>query len=174
MKRTLPSILKVLYRYSKGTIQKKTGIPASVIKRFYTGKVKLSDKSVDKIFNFHKIAVKELSRDKRKERYRNARDIGLSSKEASAVRSLSESRADNYIRLRSVGTLPEYALKQALLPDHIVHSYQLRMLEVGKKLAKKHNVKLEYIFKGMAKNNYRTVDDWEQYTKEKVHFKKYD
>src|SRR4030065_1520135 len=129
MKRTLPSILKVLYRYSNGTIQKKTGIPASVIKRFYTGNVKLSDKSVDKIFNFHKIAVKELSRDKRKERYRNARDIGLSSKEASAVRSLSESRADNYIRLRSVGTLPEYALKQALLPDHIVHSYQLRMLE---------------------------------------------
>jgi hypothetical protein len=165
--KNLASLIKIIYSYSKGVLQKNTGIPASVLNKFLIGKNKLSSISIQKLINFHKTNLKSLKRQQRKKQYKEARECGLSSKEACSVRSLSSIRSSNYIKLRAVGTLPEYALKQSLLPPEKIDIIINRMIKIATQLSKKHNVKIKYIFEGMSKNSYRTVDDWEIYVKEK-------
>lgn len=73
---------------------------------------------------------------------------------------------DNYIKLRHAGVYPEYAIRQMLYPVEKVDLIIDRMYSIAKKLSKKHKVSIENILIGMSKNTYRTVDDWENYTKE--------
>jgi len=173
--------------YDKIPLQK------NIKKKYLTGKIKPSDKTLFKIIEsgkkLHKI---EINSDRR-EKYHIARSLDVSSKNASSASSLSKevfyyytksissgipheeffdikdefdhARLERYIRLRKIGTYPEFAYIQSLYNDSKIDQLEKRMYNVAKKLARQFNVKIEYILKGMAQNTHRTIDDWENYVR---------
>jgi hypothetical protein len=152
-------LLDIYTFYSPGHLQKALSIPASTITRIQTGQFKPSKTTVDRLFRYDKSF-------RGKELYRRARESGLSSREAGRLRKWNSDRAGKYIKLRSSGDSVDQAKGYSLTDRRYVNARSNRLLEVAKKLSKKHNVKLEHIIRGMQYSD-RTVKEWEIYISER-------
>lgn len=159
-----PYLMDILTSYSRGVIQKKAGIPASVVHRVLRGKARLSEVSKSKIRRFHRSEL-------RKEKYRIARSRGLTSSESKRVRSFNIDRVEKYVQLRSSGARVSDADRLSYASSGLVDMISRRLVRVANILSKVHEVKLKYILRGISLSD-RNIDDWEVYVKEMGYVKK--
>jgi hypothetical protein len=107
--------------------------------------------------------------EKRQYIYDLARKTGLTAAESRDIRGWNTEKAEKYLLMREGGAMVMHARAAAEGSREFVENQNARYNRVAEFLAKKHNVKIEYIKRGMTINYSleRTVDDWEEYIKEK-------
>jgi hypothetical protein len=107
--------------------------------------------------------------EKRKYLYDLARKTGLTAAESRDIRGWNAEKAEKYIIMREGGAMVMHARAAAEGSIDFVKDQNARYNRVAEFLSKKHDVPIEYIKRGMSINYSleRTVDDWEEYVKEK-------
>lgn len=161
--RPLAKILDIAYRYTVGSIQKLTRIPASVMTRIIRGVYNPSASTLKKLKDMDTRVLK-------REKYRIAREADLSAQEARVVRSMNVIKARKYVKLREAGAMPYHAKHYADMSHEYVEDLADRYRKVRNLLSKKHKVKIEHIARGMSFSE-RNIDEWEEYVQRKK-FKK--
>lgn len=140
------------------------------------GKTKESLRAVSKLNKTVRIIEKYLQKvpteDKNEKRvyiYALARKNGLTAAEARDIRNWSKEKAEKYIIMREGGAMVMHAKAAAEGSLDFVSDQNIRYNRVAEILSKIHNVPIEHIKRGMSINysKERTVDDWEEYVKEK-------